>query len=297
MQAPMTTAKCLSFALFLAVAALLCVSDGCLLAQTRPEASVAEVFARVEGSSVLVRVAGRKVQPGSVQGTVRVESIGSGTLVSADGRILTAAHVVETAEEVAVDFPTGERIGASVVASNPVGDVALLQLASPPPVSATVATLGNSDLVRTGEQIFVIGAPRGVVHTLTVGHVSARRRGPSPFMEIENIELIQTDAAIIEGNSGGPMFNLRGEVIGVVSFFLSQSGGSDGIGFAVAANTVRRLLFDRPAFWSGAGLVLVKGDLARVFNTPGGIRGSSSSTWRRARPPRRWAFEGVRSRR
>jgi S1-C subfamily serine protease len=92
-------------------------------------------------------------------------------------------------------------------------------------------------------------------------------------MEIENIEVIQTDARIIEGNSGGPMFNLRGEVIGVVSFFLSQSGRSDGIGFAVAANTVRRHLIDRPAFWSGAALVLVKGDLARVFNTPGGRPG------------------------
>jgi len=246
---------------------------GCASAQATAQPSIADVFERVEGSVVLIRVAGKQVLPGAVQGTAGVESIGSGTLVSREGRILTAAHVVQTADEVEVFFPTGERISADIVTSSPVADVALLQLTSRPPASATVALIGDSDRVRTGEEIFVIGAPRGVVHTLTVGHVSARRKGPSPFMELEEIEVIQTDAAINEGNSGGPMFNLRGELIGVVSFILSQSGGSEGIGFAISTNTARRLLLEAPAFWSGAGLLLLQGDLARVFNTPGGAPG------------------------
>ena len=111
----------------------------------------------------------------------------------------------------------------------------LLRLESVPD-SAVVATLGDSDRARVGQRIFVIGAPYGLSPTLTVGHISARHlpgtsRGPFSLGEF-----FQADAAIHRGNSGGPMFNMNGEVIGVVSHIVSLSGGSEGLGFVVTAN-------------------------------------------------------------
>jgi S1-C subfamily serine protease len=187
-------------------------------------------------------------------------------LISTDGKVLTAAHVVQTADAVAIEFQGGTLIEASVLASDPGADIALLQLVRVPE-GVQPAKLGDSDKADVGDQIFVVGAPFGISHTLTVGYVSARRR-PNTTFGMENAELFQTDAAINAGNSGGPMFNLAGEVIGVVSRIVSRSGGSEGLGFAVTSNTTRRLLFAEPTVWSGVEGYLLTGDLARVFNVP-----------------------------
>jgi S1-C subfamily serine protease len=257
----------LSTVLVLAITACACIAP-----QTRAQ-SVADAFGRVETSVVVIRSVGRMAGAGPGGAAVTVEGIGSGVLISEDGRILTAAHVVQTADEVEVGFITGEVLPARVLGSDAVADVALLQLAAPPPAQAHVASVGDSDRVRTGEEIFVVGAPRGIIHTLSVGHVSARRRGPSPFLETVPVDFFQTDAAINEGNSGGPMFNLAGEVVGVVSYIVTQSGGSEGLGFAVTSNTARELLLDRSAFWSGLGMVSISGDVARALNVPDGRGG------------------------
>jgi S1-C subfamily serine protease len=136
-----------------------------------------------------------------------------------------------------------------------------------------VARLGDSDLVRVGRQVFVVGAPLGISHSMTSGYISARRRVTGQLRKLVDTELFQTDAAINQGNSGGPMFDMAGEVIGIVSHLASKTGGSDGIGFAVTSNVVRKTLLESPAFWSGIDGLLLSDDLARVLNVPDGRTG------------------------
>lgn len=231
-------------------------------------ATISQIFKRVDDSVVVVRTSERvaAARRGDVQ-QVRVPGVGSGVLISADGKVLTAAHVVQTADAVAVEFAGGALVKASVLASDPSADVALLQLESVP-AGVRPAQLGDSDKAEVGDEIFVVGAPFGISHTLTVGHISARRRPNTTFGSMETAEMFQTDAAINEGNSGGPMFNLAGEVIGVVSRIVSRSGGSEGLGFVVTSNMAQRLLFAEPTVWSGVEGYLLTGAMARVFNVP-----------------------------
>jgi S1-C subfamily serine protease len=165
-----------------------------------------------------------------------------------------------------VEFPGGEEIGARVIGSDIRSDVALLQLKEMPR-GVTPATLGDSDKVEVGDEIFVIGAPYGISQTLSVGHLSGRHR-LNANDSMTNVEFLQTDAAINGGNSGGPMFDMNGNVIGIVSSIMSHSGGSEGLAFAIAANTAKRLLLDRKPFWSGIDGLVVTGDLARALNLP-----------------------------
>ncbi len=241
------------------------VSAPALAASAAP--SVTQAFKRVGGAVVVVRTIEHIPSPRRSKALeMRAPGLGSGVLISADGKVLTAAHVVQTADAVGIEFPGGELIEASIIASDPAADIALLQLERVP-ADVQSAKLGDSDKADVGDQIFVVGAPYGISHSLTVGYVSARRR-PNATFGMENAELFQTDAAISEGNSGGPMFNLAGEVIGVVSHIVSHTGGSEGLGFAVSSNTVRRLLFAEPTVWSGVQGYLLTGDMARVFNVP-----------------------------
>ena len=128
--------------------------------------------------------------------------------------------------------------------------------------------LGDSGKVEVGDQIFIVGAPYGLSHTLTVGHLSARHQPNTIYSELAGAEFLQTDAAINEGNSGGPMFNLTGEVIGIVSHIISKSGGFEGLGFVVSANMVRTLLFEQRSFWSGMQGFVLRDQLAKIFNVP-----------------------------
>ena len=231
------------------------------------------VFAQVHTSVVTIRTVGKSTQTDSLGRLVSAAGVGSGVLISTDGRILTASHVIQTADKVQVEFPDGTTIQAKVLSSMPSADVAVIQLMKPAPKMATVAPLGDSDKVRVGSQTFVVGAPLGISHTLTVGHISARRAVPlSPGSE-RAIELFQTDAAINPGNSGGPMFNMQGEVIGIVSHIITETGGSAGLGFAVTSNVARELMLERNAFWSGMDEVMLTGLLAEAMNIPDGRSG------------------------
>src|SRR6185369_2249868 len=197
-----------------------------------------------------------------------IDGLGSGVLISNDGKVLTAAHVVQTADVAMVEFSDGQAITARVIGSDVQSDVALLQLKEMPK-GVTPAMLGNSDKVEVGDQIFVIGAPYGISQTLSVGHLSGRHRLNSNSDNATSVEFLQTDAAINTGNSGGPMFDMDGNVIGIVSsIIMSHSGASEGLAFATAANTAKRSLLDQKPFWSGIDGLVVTGSLARALNLP-----------------------------
>ena len=227
--------------------------------------NVGQMFRRVNPSVVIIRARWKEVA-GTGQVT-RVSEVGSGVLVTADGKVITAAHVVQTADEITVEFLGGEQIGARVIASEPEADVSLLQL-DRVPVKTTVATFGNSDRSEVGDQVFIIGAPYGIAHTLSVGYITGRHKPNTVYSEMALAEFFQTDAAINPGNSGGPMFNMAGEVIGVASHNISKSGGSEGLGFVVTINMTRRLLLEQRSFWSGMSGVAISGRVARALNLP-----------------------------
>ncbi|HEY5790922.1 MAG TPA: trypsin-like peptidase domain-containing protein [Gammaproteobacteria bacterium] len=198
--------------------------------------------------------------------TTSSKGVGSGVVIAADGKILTAAHVVHLADAVHVEFKDGSRLLGKVLASDPASDVALVQVPELPP-GAAVAALGDTSTVRVGDEVCVIGAPYGIGHSLSTGVVSGRRTAPEEGL-FGGAEFFQTDAAVNQGNSGGPLFNLDGEVIGIVSHILSRSGGFEGMGFAVTVDTARRLLLDRRGLWSGVQGKLLSPEVAAAFNLP-----------------------------
>ena len=233
---------------------------------------LSRVFKRVTGAVVVVHTFGRQLTRQSDTGELEsstAEGLGSGVLVSDDGMIVTAAHVVQVADRVEVEFIDHQRIVADVVGSSSVDDVALLRLTSLPHGIAA-ARWGNSDAVDVGDPVFVVGAPYGLDHTLTAGRISGRRpRGANPRgMGGSQGELFQTDAAINRGNSGGPLFDQNGSVIGIVSFILTSSGGFEGLGFAVTSKTVQRVLIANHAVWTGISGILLNGDLAEALQLP-----------------------------
>jgi len=226
--------------------------------------AVGDVFRKVSPSVVVIRSKGRDV---SVSGQVRFGEIGSGVLISADGKVMTAAHVVHAMDEINVEFIGGETVPARVVSSEPAADLSLLQL-DRVPAGVKVSRLADSRTVRVGDQVLVVGAPYGLAYSLSVGYVSARWPPNSVYPAFPLAEFFQTDATINTGNSGGPLFNLAGDVIGIVSHNISKGGGSEGLGFVVTINTAKDLLLARRSIWTGLEGHTLSGDLAAIFNLP-----------------------------
>lgn len=218
--------------------------------------NIADLFRKVAPTVVVIHAQGR-----DTAGT------GSGVLISSDGQILTAAHVVDGADEIRVEFLGGQTVPARVIASERAADLSLIQLEGPIG-RLRPAKLANSDTSRVGEQIIIVGAPYGLGYSLSVGWISARWAPSSVYKAIPLAEFFQTDASINVGNSGGPMFNMAGEVIGVVSHTISKSGGSEGLGFVVTATTARQLLLQPASIWSGLEGRLLSEALADVLNLP-----------------------------
>jgi len=226
------------------------------------------LFKQVDPAVVILRVFERtpSINNQSQKKMTSIEGLGSGVVISADGKILTAAHVVHLADSIHVEFKDGTKSIAHVVASEPNADIALLKLETVPK-NLKLAKLANSDTVNPGDKVFIIGAPYGIGHTLTAGYISGRR-SPKTQTAFSDSEFFQTDAAINQGNSGGPMFNYQGEIIGIVSHILSRSGGFEGMGFAVTSNTAKNLLLNKKSFWSGVDGTVIKGNLAKIFHLP-----------------------------
>jgi serine protease Do len=244
------------------VAALLVLTRGVCWAQGQKPVPYPDALERMNDSidaltrkvwpsivQVLVTSYGaREPRPGETGFVVgRQRAIGSGFVIDPDGYIMTNAHVVTNAQRVQVLLPPTAADGSlatalsskmNIVAARIVGisteiDVALLKIDGLKLPALPLATYSN---VRQGETVFAFGSPSGLRNTLTHGLVSAVARQPDPDSPLI---YLQTDAPINPGNSGGPLVNVRGEVVGMNTFILSQSGGSDGLGFAVPSATIR----------------------------------------------------------
>jgi serine protease Do len=172
-----------------------------------------------------------------------IKGLGTGMIIDPKGHILTNNHVVAGASNIQVLLDDGRMLAAKLVGSDPKTDLAVIKITAPDPLPHM--TFGDSDKIEVGEWVIAIGHPRGLDQTVTQGIISAKhRRGitdPSSYQDF-----IQTDAAINPGNSGGPLLNLQGEVIGINAAIVSQSGGYEGIGFAIpskiATHVARELI-------------------------------------------------------
>jgi len=174
----------------------------------------------------------------------RVVSLGSGVIISPDGYIITNEHVVEGGDTIKVTLPDGRNFDGKIVGADKRHDIALIKINGQ---SLPYAKLGNSDDLYIGEWAIAIGNPLGflmedVDPTVTVGVISAVHRTIKGKGERVYRDMIQTDAAINPGNSGGALVNSVGEVIGINTFIFSQSGGSEGLGFAIPINTVKKIV-------------------------------------------------------
>ncbi|MGQ0742694.1 MAG: DegQ family serine endoprotease [Alphaproteobacteria bacterium] len=194
----------------------------------------------------------------------RVTSLGSGFVVDPSGIIVTNNHVIEDADQITVTFNDGSTLPAKVVGRDGKTDIALLKVAPKKPLPAV--RLGDSDRARVGEWVMAIGNPFGLGGSVTVGIISARNRdiNSGPYDDF-----IQTDAPINRGNSGGPLFNMRGEVIGVNSAIFSPTGGSVGIAFAIPSSMARGVIAQLRQYgqmrrgWLGVRIQEVTSDIAQ----------------------------------
>ena len=199
-----------------------------------------------------------------------VTSLGSGFIIDPSGLVVTNNHVVEDADEITVTLNDGTALPAKLIGRDDKTDLALLKVVPKKPLPAS--HFGNSDKARVGDWVMAIGNPFGLGSTVTAGIVSARNRdiAAGPYDDF-----IQTDAPINRGNSGGPLFDMDGNVIGVNSAIFSPTGGSVGIGFAIPSNMAREVIGQLQKYgstrrgWLGVRVQNLTGDLAEGMGIPG----------------------------
>ena len=224
-----------------------------------PEGSPFEEFFR----DFMDRQPGQPGQPGPRQR--RSNALGSGFIISPDGYIVTNNHVIDGADEIRVELFEGGELTAKLIGRDPRTDIALLKVDSDKPLP--FFTFGNSDAAKVGDWVLAIGNPLGQGFSVSSGIISARNR----TLQGSYDDFIQTDAAINRGNSGGPLFNMNGEVIGVNTAILSPNGGSIGIGFAMSSAVVDRVVAQLKDFgetrrgWLGVRIQNVDADMAEAL--------------------------------
>jgi len=183
-------------------------------------------------------------QPGVVEitaGSGPSQAQGSGFVYDDEGHVVTNQHVVEGASDITVRFSNGSTFPASLVGTDPSTDIAVVKVDAPASVLHALE-LGDSSDVAVGDPVVAMGSPFGLEGTVTSGIVSALHRQMTAPNNFTITDSIQTDAAINHGNSGGPLLNMQGQVIGVNAQIESESGGNDGVGFAIPSNTVRSIV-------------------------------------------------------
>ncbi|MFM8394543.1 MAG: DegQ family serine endoprotease, partial [Acidobacteriota bacterium] len=181
----------------------------------------------------------RRRSPRSAPGPLRPSGVGSGIIVSPDGYILTNNHVVDDADKVTVELADRRQFEAKVIGTDAPSDVAVIKIEAS---NLPTVPFGDSEKVEVGDIVLAVGNPLGIGQTVTMGIISAKGRR-SPGGDNRSYEdFLQTDAAINRGNSGGALVNLRGELIGIPSQILSQTGGNIGIGFAIPTKMARNVM-------------------------------------------------------
>ena len=203
--------------------------------------------------------------PNGPQQPRRSSALGSGFVISEDGFVVTNNHVIENADEIMIEFTSGKNLAAEVIGTDPKTDIALLKVEAEEPLP--FVPFGDSDTARVGDWVLAVGNPLGQGFSVSAGIVSARNRELSGSYD----DYIQTDAAINRGNSGGPLFNMTGEVVGVNTAILSPNGGSIGIGFSMASNVVSKVVDQLQEFgetrrgWLGVRIQDVTPDVAEAM--------------------------------
>ncbi|HEY7732838.1 MAG TPA: trypsin-like peptidase domain-containing protein [Gaiellaceae bacterium] len=254
--------------------------------QTEP---VSAAIPAASGGGLSVNEIYRRSAPGVVQINTRSDSssgdalgqfggppqqaLGSGFVIDRNGHIVTNYHVIDGADEIDVSFSNRDTLQATIVGSDPSTDLAVLKVDAGSR-ALTPLPLADSDRVQVGDEVVAIGNPFGLERTATAGIVSALQRAVTAPNGYSIDHVIQTDAPINQGNSGGPLLNTRGEVIGVNSQIETRSGGNVGIGFAVPSNTVKNVVaqilqngqVDRA--YLGIYARAVEPELARLFRLP-----------------------------
>ncbi|MCK6625597.1 MAG: trypsin-like peptidase domain-containing protein [Anaerolineae bacterium] len=207
------------------------------------ERRIIEVYQRVAPS--VVNITTQVLQRSFFFEVIPAEGAGSGFVLDGEGHILTNYHVIEGAQSIEVNFSDDTVLPARVIGADPRNDVAVLQVENAPPGLLVPVELGQSGILQVGQRAIVIGNPFGQFgRTLTTGVVSALDRTLQSQDGRQMSGIIQTDAAINRGNSGGPLLDSAGRVIGINTAIFSPSGTSSGVGFAIPVDTVRRLLPD-----------------------------------------------------
>jgi S1-C subfamily serine protease len=242
--------------------------------------SVSEVYRAVADGVVEITVAGGgpagTPSPFDEQDTPQTRGQGSGFVYDEEGRIITNHHVVEGADSIEVTLADGSSYEARLLGSDPSTDLAVLQIDAPADELEPLE-LGDSDALAVGEEVVAIGSPFGLDATVTSGIVSALDRritAPNGFA-IDNA--VQTDAAINQGNSGGPLLDSGARVVGVNSQIETETGGNVGIGFAVPSNTVRSVVEDIVEdgtvehAYLGVGIETIPADVAEELGEAAGV--------------------------
>ena len=192
-------------------------------------------------------------------------ALGAGFVISEDGYVVTNNHVIEGADEIEVEFINGDIFPAKIVGTDANIDIAVLKIDADKPFD--YVAFGNSDVARVGDWVMAMGNPLGQGFSVSAGIISARNRELSGPYD----DYIQTDAAINRGNSGGPLFNMDGEVIGVNTAIISPSGGSIGLGFSMASNTVDPVVKQLKEYgevrrgWLGVNIGSVNDEMAEAL--------------------------------
>jgi S1-C subfamily serine protease len=243
-------------------------------ASTSESLSVSEIYEQAyEG---VVEITSLSSQSSPLGGEQQAQGQGSGFVFDVEGHIVTNDHVVQGAEEVSVRFWDGSTYDATVVGTDPSTDLAVIEVDAPASI-LTPLELGDSTQLSVGEGVVALGSPFGLEGTATSGIVSALNREMTSQNNFTISNSIQTDAAINHGNSGGPLLNAAAQVVGVNTQIKSESGGSDGIGFAIPSSTVASIVPEIVSSGSvehaylGVGVASLSQSVADELGVPTGV--------------------------
>lgn len=215
------------------------------------------------------------------------EGAGSGSVLDQQGHILTNYHVIEGAQEIRVTLFNGETFDAGLMGSDPVYDMAVLRINAPPEVLVPVV-LGDSTHLKVGQRVFAIGNPFGLERTMTVGIISSLNRSlPSRSGRMMK-SIIQLDAALNRGNSGGPLLDSRGRLIGMNTAIASSTGENTGVGFAIPVNNIHRIV---PQLIADGRVIRPDIGITRVYQTDDGLVVATLAT---GGPAERAGLQGFR---